>query len=54
MVAADGAALRRVENMVDGALRRREGRTCRCMHRRITAPSRTFSAAKSVVVPWRS
>jgi hypothetical protein len=26
MVAADGVALRRVENMVDGALRRREGR----------------------------
>jgi hypothetical protein len=26
MVAADAVALRRVENMVDGALRRREGR----------------------------
>jgi hypothetical protein len=27
MVAADAVALRRVENMVDGALRRREGQT---------------------------
>jgi hypothetical protein len=27
MVAADVVALRRVENMIDGALRRREGRT---------------------------
>jgi hypothetical protein len=26
----------------------------RCMHRPTTVPSRTLSAAKSVVVPWRS